>query len=164
MPQSNAVPPFLVSLDGRIFKIYGLPKIHKEDCPLRSTVSFVGSPTYNLSTFLVELLRPLSNGNLLSVIKSQGLAANVWAQLLGDDDVTVTASFNVAVLFRNVTFGLGIDVVEKCLHGDCALERCTSLVVEDIVILLRFCLKQSYFTFSTSFTKRFKETQFRNCF
>ena len=36
---SEALPP----------RLYGLPKIHKEDVPLRPIVSAIGSPTYNLS-------------------------------------------------------------------------------------------------------------------
>ena len=33
-------------------KFYGLPKIHKIDCPLRPITSFIGSPLYNLSKLL----------------------------------------------------------------------------------------------------------------
>ena len=41
---------------GRIPSIYGLPKIHKPDVPLRPIVSFYSSPTYELSKFLVICL------------------------------------------------------------------------------------------------------------
>ena len=34
-------------------KFYGLPKIHKTDCPLRPITSFIGSPLYNLSKLLI---------------------------------------------------------------------------------------------------------------
>ena len=40
-------------------KICGLPKIHEESVPLRSTVSFIGSPLYNFSKFLVDILSPI---------------------------------------------------------------------------------------------------------
>ncbi|KAH6921926.1 hypothetical protein HPB50_006675 [Hyalomma asiaticum] len=46
--------------DGATPKIYGLSKVHKDGCPLRPIVSFIGSPTYNLAKFLVGLLRPLT--------------------------------------------------------------------------------------------------------
>ena len=39
---SNAITP----------RFYDLPKIHKSSVPLRPVVSFVNSPTYNLSKFL----------------------------------------------------------------------------------------------------------------
>lgn len=45
----------LFSSDGATPRAYGLPKVHKDGCPLRPIVSFVGSPTYNLSKLLVEI-------------------------------------------------------------------------------------------------------------
>ncbi|CAN7978756.1 unnamed protein product, partial [Ixodes persulcatus] len=57
------------------------------------------------------------------------------------------ASFDVVSLFTNVPIGLAVDVVEKRLLDDCTLGSRTALLVEDIVILLRFCLNQTYFTF-----------------
>ena len=40
-------------------RLYGLPKVHKPDIPLRPIVSFVSSPTYTLSKFLAYLLSPI---------------------------------------------------------------------------------------------------------
>ncbi len=39
-------------------RLYGLPKIHKQEVPLRPIVSAIGSPTYALSKYLCSLLRP----------------------------------------------------------------------------------------------------------
>ena len=41
----------LRSNKGVMPRFYGLPKIHKANLPLRPIVSFVNSPTYNLSKF-----------------------------------------------------------------------------------------------------------------
>ena len=49
-------------------QIYGLPKIHKLDAPLRPIVSFYSSPTYHLSKHLSLILSPLV-GNSISHIK-----------------------------------------------------------------------------------------------
>ena len=40
--------------------IYGLPKIHKQDVPLRPIVSCRGSACHPLSQFLVKIINPLS--------------------------------------------------------------------------------------------------------
>jgi hypothetical protein len=37
-------------------KIYGQPKIHKSDIPLRPIVNAIGAPTHALSHFLAEKL------------------------------------------------------------------------------------------------------------
>ena len=39
---------YLRSTDAIAPRIYGLPKIHKPDWPLRPIVSFINSPLYNL--------------------------------------------------------------------------------------------------------------------
>ena len=45
--------------DASTAKFYGLPKIHKENIPLRPIVSLPGSPTYELSKYLAMILHPL---------------------------------------------------------------------------------------------------------
>jgi len=40
-------------------RLYGQPKVHKPDIPLRPIVSFIGSPTYALSKKIVNILAPL---------------------------------------------------------------------------------------------------------
>ena len=45
--------------DATSAKFYGLPKIHKENIPLRPIVSLPGSPTYLLSKYLAMVLHPL---------------------------------------------------------------------------------------------------------
>ena len=38
-------------------KLYGLPKLHKPNIPMRPIVSFCGSPTYQLSKYLTNVLK-----------------------------------------------------------------------------------------------------------
>ena len=40
-------------------RFYGLLNIHKVNVPLRPIVSFVNSPTYNISKFLCKIIKPL---------------------------------------------------------------------------------------------------------
>ena len=67
--------PFLVARlcsVSRVFKLlpewnsernflYGLPKLHKPNIPMRPIVSFCGSPTYQLSKYLTTVLQPLTD-------------------------------------------------------------------------------------------------------
>ena len=43
-------------------RLYGLPKTHKANVPLRPIVSCIGSYSYNLAKFLVNMLRPINTG------------------------------------------------------------------------------------------------------
>ena len=49
---SDALENRLRSSAGRLPLLYGLPKIHKPEVPLRAIVSFIHSPTYQLSKHL----------------------------------------------------------------------------------------------------------------
>ena len=49
----------LRSSAGRLPLLYGLPKVHKPEVPLRPIVSFLRSPTYQLSKHLATILSPL---------------------------------------------------------------------------------------------------------
>ena len=59
----------LRSSNGKTPLLYGLPKIHKVDVPMRPIVSFLHSPTYHLSKHLCSLLSPLV-GNSASFVRN----------------------------------------------------------------------------------------------
>lgn len=40
-------------------KLYGLPKVHKPNVPLRPIVSQIDSPTYDLAKHVASVLQPL---------------------------------------------------------------------------------------------------------
>ena len=56
---TSPVYSMLECIKGVTPKIYGLPKVHKVNLPLRPIVAFVGSPMCNLSKFLINVLSPL---------------------------------------------------------------------------------------------------------
>ena len=39
-------------------RFYGLPKIHKEGTPMRPIVSYTGTPLYEISKFIANILKP----------------------------------------------------------------------------------------------------------
>ena len=51
----------LQSCDSVLPRIYGLPKIHKTNVPLRLIVSFIGSTTYHMSKCFKCILSPLDS-------------------------------------------------------------------------------------------------------
>lgn len=39
-------------------RLYGLPKIHKEGCPLYPIINMIGTSTYNMAKYIAGLLMP----------------------------------------------------------------------------------------------------------
>jgi hypothetical protein len=80
--------------------LYGLPKIHKPDIPLRPIVSSIDSPSYGLAEFLHKILSPLA-GNTSSFMKNSEHFITLIKDInLQNKDYLV--SFHVVSLFTNV--------------------------------------------------------------
>ena len=54
-------------------KLYGTPKIHKNNTPLRPIVSSCGSITYNAAKYLASILTPLVGKNCHSIKNTKEL-------------------------------------------------------------------------------------------
>lgn len=133
----------LFSSGGATPKMYGLSKIHKEPCPLRSIVSFNASLTYNLSRFLVDLLAPVTGKNGFTIRNSPEFVMLMREQAFQENDGIV--SFDVVSLFTNVPTQLAVEAARSNLQQDYSLDLRRTLTVDDTVLMLWFCLTQTYF-------------------
>ena len=76
----------LHSTDATPASLYGLPKIHKENVPLRPIMSAIGSPTYELSKYLANILSPLQN-NKYTVKNSASFVEKIRAVSVDPDEI-----------------------------------------------------------------------------
>ena len=129
--------------------LYGLPKVHKPDVPLRPIVSFMQSPTYQLSRHLSMILKPLIGNTSSCVRNSAEFVSFIRSELLDVDIVLV--SFDVVSLFTNVPVGLAVDIARRRLETDTSLVSRTSLSPGELTELLTFCLNATYFSFRGRF-------------
>uniref|UniRef100_A0A6B0VDL0 Putative reverse transcriptase n=1 Tax=Ixodes ricinus TaxID=34613 RepID=A0A6B0VDL0_IXORI len=82
---------------------------------------------------------------LPKVRNSQEFVQLIRAQTLLPHESMI--SFDVVSLFTNVSNDLAVDVARQRLLDDRTLSTRTSLHVDDIILLLRFCLNQCFFAF-----------------
>ena len=131
------------------FRIYGLPKIHKTNTPLRPVVSCINSPTYKLLGFIAKILSPLM-GNTDSFVMNTGHFVEMMREeKLGPEEMLV--SFDVSSLFTNIPIQEAVQVIKKKLKEDQSLPSRTSLIPERITELLEICLITTYFRFQGRF-------------
>lgn len=124
-------------------RIYGLPKVHKENMPLRPIVSSINSPCYNLAKHLTDILTPLS-GNGSSYIKnSQHFVERAKRIQIQPDDLLV--SFDVVSLFTNVPIDDACKIIGDSLRDDDTLQYRTRMTSDEIVELTKLCLTSTYF-------------------
>jgi len=139
----------LRSSDSLLPKAYGLPKIHKENTPLRIIVSSVNTSLYPVAKFLSRII---SDG----IPDSDYQAKNSFEMCNALSRISIPenhilASFDVVSLFTNVPLDLAIESVEKRWEH---IERSTRMVKEDFIEAIKFVLSSTFFTFNDKLYKQ----------
>ena len=89
--------------------LYGLPKIHKANVPLRPILSAIETHSYNLAKFLVSFLHPISLSSYV-IINLFSFIEELFSFYLNTDDL-IMASFDVMSLFTNIPLDETIQII-----------------------------------------------------
>ena len=134
-------------------KIYGLPKIHKENTPLRPIVSFCSSPTYELSKYLAKILKPLTEQSKHRLVNSETFITRMKNTQISEDHELV--SFDVKSLFTSIPLELAIDSVKEALANysdDLPIPK------DEVIDLLILCLESTFFQYDENFFQQLHGT------
>ena len=127
-------------------KLYGLPKAHKRDIPLRPIVSSRGPMNYEVAKELSRILRPLV-GKSPHHIKYTG--DFLW-QVKVQPGECIT-SHDVSALFTYVPIEPAITIIRNKLELNQEIHKRTTMKVVQIISYYEFCLKTTYFQFNSRF-------------
>jgi hypothetical protein len=98
---TSSVPP----------RLYGLPKIHKDNVPLRPIVNCIGSSTYLLAKHLAGLVGPLVGLTEHHIRNSASFIEKLQTICLQESDISV--SFDVLSLFTRVPLNDTLQLLEQ---------------------------------------------------
>ena len=130
-------------------KLYGTPKIHKNNTPLRPIVSSCGSITYNAAKYLASILTPLVGKNCHNFKNTKELVDKL--RDLEIPPARKLVSYDVTALFISVPVGKALEVIIGRLHADDTLTSLTEMTIPQIVELLDFCLNTTYFIYDRTY-------------
>ena len=130
-------------------KFYGLPKIHKQDTPLRPIVSSCGSVTYGVAKELAKILKSLVGKSPHHITSTQDFVEQ--ANQIKLEPGECLSSYDVSALFTSVPIDPPLNIIKDLLDKDTTLKERTVMEVSDIILLLEFCLKNTYFSFQDQF-------------
>ncbi len=141
--------------DATTAKFYGLPKIHKENIPLRPIVSLLGSPIYELSKHFAMILHPLVKTSTHTVNNANAFLTNIKDLKLEPDEIMI--SFDVVSLFTSIPQDTAKRITNEPLTNDDSWQTRTNLDKDDIVELLNLCLFTE-FSFQNSYYRQISGT------
>ena len=100
----------------RIGILYGLPKIHKPNMPLRPILSSVNHYSYKLAKFFVPLLTPFTISPF--IISDSFSFVQELLNIDIDTKNVFMASFDVVSLFTNIPVNETIGIISNALFSD----------------------------------------------
>lgn len=123
-------------------RLYGLPKIHKPEVPLRPISSSIGVPCYNLSKFIGDILKNIVVKEY-NIKNSLELKEKIDNMTLDDDEILI--SLDVVSLFTNIPIHLAISNIMNKWNE---IQSYTKIPRTRFLDLLKFCLNENnYFVY-----------------
>ena len=129
--------------------MYGLPKIHKPETPLRPILSAINTHSYNIAKFLVPLLEPLTR-NQYTVKNSYSFSALLNS--LSYQEPVHMASFDITSLFTNIPVDETIEIICNTIFENSDTFNGFNLV--NFKKLLEIACKDSHFIFNNRIYKQ----------
>ena len=146
----------LTPYNSLIPQIYGLPKIHKEGCPMRPIVCTIDSPSYQLAKFITKILAPLTGHTDTFIGNSTQFVEESKQWELDPQDLMI--SFDVKSLFTSVPINVVMTILMERLEADSTLGDRTALDPYQICQLTEKCLGSTYFAFQGQIYQQIQDT------
>ena len=145
-------------------RFYGLPKIHKANCPMWPIVSACGTATYQLAKFLTKILQRYTGITPTFVKDSKCFSEYLRTVHIGKDEELV--SFNVSALFTSIPVPTALDVINQLFpehievpeargkYGCSFKQNTIGLTKDEVMQLLKLVLENCVFSFQGNFFKQ----------
>ncbi|XP_072380863.1 uncharacterized protein [Diabrotica undecimpunctata] len=130
-------------------RLYGLPKIHKHNCPIRPVVSFCNTPVSILSEFIYNTIQSITNFKPKFSIKNS-LDLIERLNNIRIEEGFYLVSFDVSNLFTSVPRDETLPLVHNLLDN-CNISAKDK---DAILTILKFCLDQDFFQFNQKIYKQ----------
>ena len=135
-------------------KFHGLPKIHKQNIPLRPIGSSIGSVTYGVAKEISRIIKPLMGTSEHHVNNTKEFADEIRKTKLGEGECIT--SYEVAALFTSIPVSSALEIIRNKLEQEADLPNRSFRTADNIIELLGFCLNNTYFLFQDVFYEQTK--------
>ena len=130
---------------------YGMPKIHKKNCPLRPIVSQISGPTYRINQLIHELLF-VAESEIPYLFKDTTAFLNIIQRYKSVSENTLLVTMDVVSLYTNIPHDEAIEYVSTFYEETLPAwqkynHKITPIPKSNLICLLKFMLEQCTFEF-----------------
>ena len=132
--------------DGTPPRLYGQIKAHKptKNYPMRNIVSTVGSPAYQVSSYLTKIIQPTLNKNVSKITNSSSFVSTAKNWIISPTEIQV--SYDVIALYPSIPIKKATTVILEIIRNDFDdFKTRTPLGLIHIGKLINLCMENSYF-------------------
>ena len=115
-------------------------------------MSSCGSVIYGVTKELAKILKPLVGKSPNHINSTQDFVEQAKHITLVPGECL--SSYDVSALFTSVPVDPALNIIKDLLEKDHTLKERTIMEVSDIILLLEFCLKNTYFSFQDQFYEK----------
>jgi len=124
--------------------MYGLPKIHKVDIPIRPIINGINNPNEKLTNFINPSLSPLNNNNPYDIKNALELKEKIKDLNIDNNDIIL--SLDIVSLFTNIPLDYLIKILSKKWNE---IEPHTSIKCKNTFLkVIKFICNNNYFLFN----------------
>lgn len=116
-------------------RLYGLPKIHKENFPLRPICSSINSPSHKLCKYIVNILGKLTENSKYNVSNSVQFKDKMKGILIQNNEKLI--SLDVVSLFPSIPVDLAIRIIEENWNK---ISEWTNINKNLFMRIIKFCI------------------------
>ena len=103
-----------------------------------------GGVTRDVNKHISRIIKPYAGNNEYTVKNSKHFVTMIKDVTVSEDETLV--SYDVKALYPSVPQKEAIDLISELLHQDNKLQERTSMKAESVILLLRICVENTYFT------------------
>ncbi len=130
----------------KIPRMYGQPKIHKANYPLREIVDSTGSVAKEVDRYIGKIIQKYV-GKTEHYVKNSAHFATMIKDLQVEDD-EILVSYDVTVLYPSVPQQEAIEIFHEMMINDEELSNKTTISAENVIKLFKLCVETTYFVFN----------------
>ena len=127
-------------------RMYGQPKIHKENYPMREIVDSTGGVTKDIDKYIASIIKTYTGKSEYYVKNSAHFVSMIKDLKVDDDELLV--SYDVTALYPSVPQDEAIELVHQRMIDDPDLSKKTTMSAESVTKLFKMCVQKTYFVFN----------------